>query len=117
MKGDSYKEHLVWQKAVALVDVVYDLTDIFPRKHQYTLGSHIEKSVLSIPSNIAEGKARKYTKDFKRFCYIAIGSCAELDIQLVIANNRKLISDETYKQAEEKIFEIMKMTRGLINSM
>jgi len=117
MQGSSYKDLKVWQKAIALTNIIYDYTDKFPVRHRYTIGTHIEKSCISIPSNIAEGKAKKYTKDFKRFLLISMGSCAELDTQLIIALNRNLINENQYQLAYNQIEELVKMMRALINSM
>ena len=117
MKNDGYKSLLVWQKAIELNDAVYNITDAFPRKYQITLGSHIERTVLSIPSNIAEGKARKYTKDFKRFCFVSIGSCAELDTQVIIADRRGYVTRGKPEELAELINHEARMLASLINKI
>jgi four helix bundle protein len=59
MCGENYKSLKVWIKGIEITNNVYDLTDNLPARHQYGIGSHMEKSSVSIPSNIAEGKNRK----------------------------------------------------------
>ncbi len=82
-----YKELEVWKEARKLVSEVYKLTSTFPKTEIFGLVSQINRSVISIPSNIAEGCARYSDKDTSRFIDIAIGSIAELDTQLIIADD------------------------------
>jgi len=63
----SYKELIVWQKAMELVIAVYELTELFPIEEIYGLTSQMRRAAVSIPSNIAEGKFRNTRKDFAQF--------------------------------------------------
>lgn len=74
----SYKDLIVWQKAMDLVDQVYFATSLFPKSEQFSLVSQMRRSGVSIPSNIAEGNLRGSTKEYIHFLYIAIGSAGEL---------------------------------------
>jgi len=85
-KVKSYRELLVWQKSIELVDEIYKVIKMFPKEETYALCDQLRRSAVSIPSNIAEGQARQHTGEFKQFLFIALGSLAELDTQLVIAN-------------------------------
>ena len=69
----SYRDLVVWQKAMELVTDVYELTKSFPKEELYGLTSQIRRSAVSVPSNIAEGYGRNSTQDYIRFLQIACG--------------------------------------------
>ena len=81
----NYRELVVWQEGIKLAKVVYKLTEKFPRQETYALADQIRRAVVSVPSNIAEGQARKAPADFRRFLHIPLGSLAEVDTQLILA--------------------------------
>jgi len=85
MAAKHYKELIVWQKAMDLVCLVYKITKSFPKEELYGLTTQIRRAAVSVPSNIAEGQARKTTAEFRNFLSIARGSMAELETQLIIA--------------------------------
>lgn len=78
--------------------IVYKITKTFPRDELYGLSSQIRRSSVSIPSNIAEGFRRRYAKEHKQFLSVALGSCAELETQIIIAKELSYIND-THEQA------------------
>ena len=88
MKVKSYKELDIWKKGIEIVDRIYEITEDFPRKELYSLTSQMQRSAISIPSNIAEGFVKGHTAEYRQFLSIALGSCAELDTQLIIAHRR-----------------------------
>lgn len=71
----NYKELNVWKSGIDIVNRIYDLTDQFPENERYGLIVQMPRSSISIPSNIAEGFMRFYTKEYIRFLYISLGSC------------------------------------------
>src|SRR5436853_2320081 len=81
----SYRDLLVWQKGIALVKSVYLLSQSFPADERFGLTSQMRRAAVSIPSNIAEGQARRTTKEFIHFISNSEGSIAEVDTHLVIA--------------------------------
>ncbi len=83
--GKSYKDFVIWQKAMDLVEKVYRLTEKFPASEVYGLTSQMRRCTISIPSNIAEGSKRGGKKDYSHFLRIAYGSSAELETQLLLA--------------------------------
>ena len=117
MPVKNYRELIVWQKSMDLVELVYQATKQFPKEELYGLASQIKKSVVSIPSNIAEGQARKSTAGFLRFLSIAHGSRAEMETQIILANRLKYIDDHLLEQILGKSEEITKLLNGLINSL
>ncbi|MFA5010263.1 MAG: four helix bundle protein [Patescibacteria group bacterium] len=93
----SYQDLQLWQKAIDLVKQTYALTRTFPVSEQYALTVQVNRSVVSVPSNIAEGWARNSTKDFVRFLCIARGSLAEAETQLIIAKNLGYITGAQFQ--------------------
>jgi len=79
----THRDLDVWKNRIELVKKIYILTKDFPKEEIYTLTSQIRRSAISIPSNIAEGAARNSKKEFIQFLYIALGSAAELETQLI----------------------------------
>jgi four helix bundle protein len=92
MKVKDYKDLKVWQKGIEVVDKIYSVTHSFPKDELYGLVNQMRRAAVSIPSNIAEGFVRQHTKEYKQFLYSSLGSCAELDTQLIIANRRNYIT-------------------------
>jgi len=111
-KVKSFKELIVWQKAMELVRAVYDATDGFPKIERYALSDQLVRAVVSIPSNIAEGFGRNTDKDFAHFLSQARGSLFEVETQLLIALDRQYVPD--VEGFEPLIEEIGKMLNGLI---
>ena len=110
----THKDLDVWNKSVALVTSIYEITKDFPKDELFGLTSQIRRSAVSIPSNIAEGSARKGNKEFVQFLYISLGSMAELETQLIIATNLKYISSSKYDLIINDLTDIRKMLSGLI---
>lgn len=84
MGVQSYKELIVWQKSLDLVKKIYLLTNKLPKNEAFGLASQVQRSAVSIPSNIAEGQQRNGRAEFNQFIGIARGSAAELETQLII---------------------------------
>lgn len=82
----NHKDLEVWKKSMDLVSNVYKMTESFPNKETYGLINQLRRSAVSVPSNIAEGAARSSKKEFIQFLYIALGSLAELETQMIIAS-------------------------------
>jgi len=81
----NYKDLLVWQKGISLSKAIYQLTQSFPNEERFGLVSQMRRASVSIPSNIAEGQARRTTGEFVQFISNAEGSAAELDTQLILS--------------------------------
>ena len=85
-KIKKFQDLRIWQKGIEVVKDIYILTKKFPKEELCGLTSQMRRSAVSIPSNIAEGFRRYHNKEYKQFLYIALGSCAELETQIIIAN-------------------------------
>ena len=81
----KYQQLIVWQKAMMLVNHIYELTLAFPNDEKFGLTSQLRRAAVSVPSNIAEGSGRGSDKDFCRFLFHARGSLTEIETQLLIA--------------------------------
>lgn len=108
----THKDLDVWKESIDLAKDMYKLTGQFPKEELYNLTSQIRRCAVSIPSNIAEGAARKSKKEFINFLYVALGSCAELETQLIISKELGFIVDETV--TFENIEKIKRKILGLI---
>ena len=113
----SYKDLLIWQKGVALVKSVYLLCEQLPKEEVYGLQSQMKRAAISIPSNIAEGYGRNYTQNYVQFLRIARGSLLELETQLIISKELKLVGNKLYQKVQGLITEENKMLNAFIKSI
>ena len=113
----SYKDLIVWQRAIELVVAVYDLSDKFPKEEVFGLTSQMRRAAVSIPSNIAEGRFRGTRKDFLNFIRIAYGSGAELETQVEIARRLSKIANLDYTKVNELLTEVMKMLNTMLRNL
>ena len=114
MNGCSYKELIVWKKAMELVTEVYRVTEFYPKCEIYGLTSQTKRSAVSIPSNIAEGRYRGTKKDFVRFLRIAYGSGAELETQIEIAKRLFLDLNIDFSKDESLLKEVIKILNKML---
>ena len=112
-----HRKLVVWQKAMELVGEVYKATHTFTKIEEYGLSSQMRRAAVSVPSNLAEGAARKGSKEFKQFLNIAQGSISELDTQVELANMLGYMSSEMHKELMLKMTALSKMLFGLSNSV
>ena len=117
MKVKDYKDLKVWQKGIEIVDKIYDMTDRFPRSELYALTQQMRRAAVSIPSNVAEGFVRNHSKEYTQFLHISLGSCAELDTQLIICGRRNYIKKVQLEQLQEDINHETRMLVSLINKL
>ena len=111
----SHKDLEVWKRSVTLVTSIYTITKGFPQIEVYGLTNQIRRAAVSIPSNIAEGAARKNTKEFIQFLYIALGGLSELETQIIISHNLNYASENELNLIQSELTEIRKMILGLVN--
>ncbi len=109
----SHRDLVVWQRAMDLVDSVYDLTDRFPVRERFALSSQLTRAVVSVPANIAEGRARSTAKDFANFLVMARSSLMETDTLMAVALRRKYVPEDAAKAVSSDIVAISKMLSSL----
>jgi len=113
----NFKKLEIWIKSMGIVTEIYQITNTFPSHERFGLISQMQRSAVSIPSNIAEGSAKTSNKDFARFLEISIGSSYELETQLIVSFNLKYIETAVYEDLSFKISEIQKMINGFKNKL
>ncbi len=113
----SYRDLIVWQKAMDLVVEVYKLTDEYPRHELYGLTAQTRKSAVSIPSNIAEGRKRSTRKDYCNFLMISYGSGSELETQIEIAKRLGYAKKSSYNVVDSLLCEVMKMLNSMTGNL
>jgi four helix bundle protein len=116
-KIKSYQDLNVWQKAMDLVVVIYKATAAFPKTETYGLTNQLRRAAVSVASNIAEGSAKRSTREFIRFINIASGSVAELQTQIILSQRLDYFDEVTYTRLIQKVDEIGRMLHGLQESL
>ena len=116
-KFNSFKDLLVWQKSMNLTVAAYSSIKKLPQIENFGLISQMQRSVVSVPSNIAEGYGRNQTRDFIRFLQISIGSLYELQTQMEICYRLAYIEKKEYDNFDHDSVEIAKMLSALIRKL
>jgi len=113
----SYKELIVWQKAIELTVLIYNLTEKFPRSEVFGITSQMRRAAVSIPSQIAEGYGRNSRKQYSQFLSISYGSGLELETQLILVKKLKLTQAPEFEKPEALLQEVLKMLNSLISKL
>ncbi|MCA1619045.1 MAG: four helix bundle protein [Acidobacteria bacterium] len=103
----------VWRAAVDFVVTVYNATDSFPKEEKFGLTSQIRRAAISIPANVAEGAARRSTKEFVHFISNAQGSASELETELLIAYRLGYLQEGVSRELRDALDNIGRMLIGL----
>jgi four helix bundle protein len=115
-KITSFRDLLAWQKAMDLVDLVYEVTEDFPPRERYGLAYQMRKSSVSIASNISEGTRYK-TAGYVYRLTIALGSHGELDTQCEVASRRQYVSKIQKRRLDGLLTDVGRLTHGLVRSL
>ncbi len=113
----GYQDLDVWKKSIILVKQVYAIADTFPKHEIYGLSAQLRRAAVSVPSNIAEGRGRRRTREFLKHIDIAFGSLAEVETQLFIAHELSYITAETLQKILDLSSEIGRMLNGLLQGL
>lgn len=111
----GFENLTAWQKSRILVKEVYELIKIFPQYENLGLSSQLRRSVISVASNLAEGKGRFSMNDQIHFCHMAYGSLMEVTNQIILAQDLGYITHEQYKNLRPLIEEVAKLINGYRN--
>lgn len=113
----SYRDLLVWQKSMQLVVEIYEITEDLPQDEKFGITAQIRKSIVSVPSNIAEGWGRKSLGSYIQFLRIANGSLCETETQLRVCVMLKYLDENKLTTTTNKIEEVLKMLRSLVSKL
>jgi four helix bundle protein len=105
----------IWKKSIKLVKETYVITKSFPKDERFVLIPQMRRAAISIPSNIAEGAARKSKNEFAHFLSISLGSLSELETQFIISAELEYLND--IAEVREQIVRIRLMTSALYNKL
>jgi four helix bundle protein len=111
-----HKNLEVWKRSIDLVIKVYGLSKTFPNEERYGLTQQMRRAAVSIPSNIAEGSARKSSNELRQFLFISLGSLSELETQMIIAEKLNYISAKPTEIGVD-LDEIRRMLQSIIKSL
>ena len=113
----DFKELKIWQKGMEIVSGTYDVVELLPADEKYGLKSQCARAAVSIPSNIAEGSARKSVPHFIQYLETALGSTYELETQVIIIQDRFRVSNELTQKLLDLIVEEKKMLGSYISKL
>lgn len=109
----SVRDLLAWRKGIELTKDIYALTQRFPADKKFGLVSQLRRAAVSVPSNIAEGQARRIRAEFAQFLSVSLGSLAELETQLIIAKEHRLAEESQIEPLIARVHELQKMLHSL----
>ena len=115
--GASYEGLRAWQVAHEVALLVFKETERFPKREWFGLAAHLRRTATSVPSNLAEGSAKRGKAEMRRYTDIAIGSYAETEYQLRLANDLGYLTPETHAQLRSRMEELGKCLYGLVRSL
>jgi len=116
-KVTSYRDLTVWQRAMDLVDVIYELTKSFPKDERFGLTAQLQRCSVSIPSNIAEGHGREHLREYVHHLSISNGSLMELETQVLIASRRRYVDVEEVKRVLGLSRVVGRLLAGLVRAL
>jgi four helix bundle protein len=115
--SESFRDLLVWQRAIQMSLAIYRFTTGFPKEELFGLTGQIRRAGVSVASNIAEGYGRNSTGEYKHFLGMARGSNSEVETQLVIAKELGYGNPQALKEAEQLCTEVGKMLRAILSKL
>lgn len=113
----NFKELKIWQKSIDFTKDLYDLFADYPDFEKFGLTNQMRRSVVSIPSNIAEGSGRDSNKEFRRFLAISLSSAYELETQIILSYKLGFITEKRFNEFSKSLQEIQRMIFGFRKSL
>lgn len=113
----SFRELKIWQRSMDLAEMIYQLTDGFPKDEKFGLSSQLKRCAVSIPSNISEGAGRGTNRQFKYFLEISMGSCNEVQTQIELSYRLGFIKKEVLYKVADETLQIYRMILSFYNSL
>src|SRR5438552_5440762 len=116
-KVTSYRDLTVWERAMDLANLAYDITKSFPKDERFGLTSQLQRAAVSIPSNIAEGQGREHLGEYLHHLSIANGSLMELETQFLIASRRHYIDQAALEHGLNLSGDVGRLLAGLVRAL
>ena len=113
----SFRDLKIWQRAMDLVPQVYQVAQLLPSHERFGLMDQMRRAAVSVPSNIAEGQARRHTKEFIQHLSISRGSLAELQTLLLVAERLQYLTRERIAPVESAILDVLMPLSALIGRL
>lgn len=113
----NFRHLEIWKEAIAICKLIYQITETLPSEEKFGLKSQMRRCSVSIPSNIAEGCSRKTDKEFSKFIEYSIGSAFELETQLIITQETKLIDSKNVKNILDQLIILQRRMNALRNKL
>ena len=113
----NFRQLRIWIDSVELAKDIYSLTQKFSQDHKFGITSQLYRAAVSIPSNIAEGSARKSEKDFRHFLSMSLGSAFELETQLIIAEQCSLATHDDFENLLVRVQSLQKQIKAFSNTI
>jgi len=113
----DFKKLIVWQKGMLIVNEIYKANKFFPKEELFGLRSQATRAAVSIPSNIAEGSAKKSEREYKHYLETALGSAFELETHLLIIREQKWFPEEMINELLERVTEEQRMVNSFMNKL
>lgn len=113
----DFRSLKVWEKAHELTLKIYKSTENFPKQEMYGITSQLQRAVVSVPTNIAEGCGKDTDAELKRYFLIAMGSSSELEYLLLLSHDLGYLADENYHELQNQLIETRKMLNAFIQKL
>lgn len=113
----DFKKLLIWPLGMDIVDKVYDIVPFLPQEERFGMRSQLARSATSIPGNIAEGSAKRSSKDYLRYIGISLGSAFELETHSLVVQRRKWVAEKLIQELLEMIVREQKMLTKFIERL
>jgi four helix bundle protein len=113
----DFKKLRVWKKAHDLTLDIHLVTRSFPPEEVFGLRSQMRRASSSIGINIAEGCGHSSQVELRRYLRMSQGSASELEYELLLARDLKLLAERTYSELSDRVVEIKRMTTALIRKL
>lgn len=104
----NFRNLEIWKDAMDLAQIILEETKLFLAEEKFSLTSQLRRCAISVPSNIAEGSSRSSTKEFAHFLKISLGSCFEIETQIILAGRCGYISSDNSVKIIEKVVTLQK---------
>ncbi len=117
MRRHNFKKLKAWIHAMELIEESYKLTNSLPSTELFGLRSQMNRSAVSIASNIAEGSSKGSDVHFARYLEISLGSAFEWETQLIVCKSQNFVAIDKFEQLEKQIIEIQRIVSSLIHKM